>query len=536
MFSQFFILNNKGETIIFKDYRFDISKDSNEIFFKHVQSMKSEITPAFNIDGINYLYIKKREMYFVFTTRLLVSPSLGFELLNRASKIIQDYTASLTEEAIRLNFILIYELLDELMDYGVPQSTGTETLKAFVFTPPKQIKSKQLESDSIIDNFLKATNKISVPPKQGVKPIHSGSKNSSSSGSGSSGLSTNTVSKVVNNIVDSISGAATNLHNSTSGGGSGVTDADGDNEIYIDLCERLTVLYSSNGTILRNEITGKIQMKSYLRGNPALSLGLSPEFTFKTIANRDEINENEIENNNNNIGGISNLSSAAPSSNTTSFIVDDCSFHECAGSGFQPNNIINFKPPQGDFTLLKYRISNNNYTPFLVKTNLESTIRNRFDLVVTIRSNFSNKVVPNFIFVSIPVPKSTKSLTHSLDYGSQNQKVEYKQSTQAGNLVFWSIKKLRGGMETILRIQIHVDGATSSPSSSNNNNQQQPQIDVGSTLRKEIGPIGLEFSIPQFSCSTLQIKFLKMLGSNISPIRWIRYITDSKSFVSRINN
>ncbi|KAN0036477.1 hypothetical protein ACTFIV_001772 [Dictyostelium citrinum] len=518
MFSQFFILNNKGETIIFKDYRFDISKDSNEIFFKHVQSMKSEITPAFNIDGINYLYIKKREMYFVFTTRLLVSPSLGFELLNRASKIIQDYTASLTEEAIRLNFILIYELLDELMDYGVPQSTGTETLKAFVFTPPKQIKSKQLESDSIIDNFLKATNKISVPPKQGVKPIHSGSK-SSISGSYNA-LSTTSVSKVVNNIVDSISGAATNLHNPTNGG-----DSDGDNEIYIDLCERLTVLYSSNGTILRNEITGKIQMKSYLRGNPALSLGLSPEFTFKTIANRDESNENENEN----VGGINSLS--PPSSNN---IVDDCSFHECAGSGFQANNVINFKPPQGDFTLLKYRISNNNYTPFLVKTNLESTVRNRFDLVVTIRSNFSNKVVPNFIFVSIPVPKSTKSLTHSLDYGSQNQKVEYKQSTQAGNLVFWSIKKLRGGMETILRIQIHVDGATSS--NNQQQQQQQPQIDVGSTLRKEIGPIGLEFSIPQFSCSTLQIKFLKMLGSNISPIRWIRYITDSKSFVSRINN
>ncbi|KAK5578152.1 hypothetical protein RB653_003105 [Dictyostelium firmibasis] len=513
MFSQFFILNNKGETIIFKDYRFDISKDSNEIFFKHVQSMKSEITPAFNIDGINYLYIKKREMYFVFTTRLLVSPSLGFELLNRASKIIQDYTASLTEEAIRLNFILIYELLDELMDYGVPQSTGTETLKAFVFTPPKQIKSKTLESDSIIDNFLKATNKISVPPKQGVKPIHSGSNSS-----GGSSLSTATVSKVVNNIVDSISGASTNLHSSSTSG------EDGENEIYIDLCERLTVLYSSNGTILRNEITGKIQMKSYLRGNPVLSLGLSSEFTFKTIANRDELNENDNDN---------QQSSSIPTSNKTSFTVDDCSFHECAGSGFQANNVINFKPPQGDFTLLKYRISNNSYTPFLVKTNLESTVRNRFDLVVTIRSNFSNKVVPNFIFVSIPVPKSTKSLTHSLDYGSQNQKVEYKQSTQAGNLVFWSIKKLRGGMETILRIQIHVDGASSSSSTTTPN---QPQIDMSSTLRKEIGPIGLEFSIPQFSCSTLQIKFLKMLGSNISPIRWIRYITDSKSFVSRINN
>ena len=44
----------------------------------------------------------------------------------------QDYCGSLSEDAIRKNFPLIYELLDEVVDYGTPQSTSTEALKTFV--------------------------------------------------------------------------------------------------------------------------------------------------------------------------------------------------------------------------------------------------------------------------------------------------------------------------------------------------------------------------------------------------------------------
>jgi AP-4 complex subunit mu-1 len=66
-----------------------------------------------NIDGINYLYIKKNGLFFVFTTRDNVSPSLGLELLTRLTKLFKDYCGILSEESIRTNFILVYELLDE---------------------------------------------------------------------------------------------------------------------------------------------------------------------------------------------------------------------------------------------------------------------------------------------------------------------------------------------------------------------------------------------------------------------------------------
>ena len=44
-----------------------------------------------------------------------VSPSFTLELLERLAKVFKDYCGVLTEESIRKNFILIYELLDEMI-------------------------------------------------------------------------------------------------------------------------------------------------------------------------------------------------------------------------------------------------------------------------------------------------------------------------------------------------------------------------------------------------------------------------------------
>lgn len=40
------------------------------------------------------------------------------------------------------------------------------------------------------------------------------------------------------------------------------------NEIFVDIVERLTVLFSGQGHVLNSTIDGCIQMKSYLAGNP----------------------------------------------------------------------------------------------------------------------------------------------------------------------------------------------------------------------------------------------------------------------------
>eukprot|EP00968_Pinguiococcus_pyrenoidosus_P009309 scaffold731_cov261-Pinguiococcus_pyrenoidosus.AAC.55 len=47
------------------------------------------------------------------------------------------------------------------------------------------------------------------------------------------------------------------------------------NEIFVDIIERLNVLFSPNGYVLNSNIDGCIQMKSYLSGQPELRLALN---------------------------------------------------------------------------------------------------------------------------------------------------------------------------------------------------------------------------------------------------------------------
>lgn len=57
-------------------------------------------------------------MYFVGTVRQNVCPSLVYEAIYRLLKIFRDYCGMLSEETVRKNFVLIYEIIDEAFDYG----------------------------------------------------------------------------------------------------------------------------------------------------------------------------------------------------------------------------------------------------------------------------------------------------------------------------------------------------------------------------------------------------------------------------------
>lgn len=64
---------------------------------------------------MNYLHVKVSGLLFVATLRVNVSPSLVLELLQRIVRVTKDYLGVLNEESLRKNFVLVYELLDEMM-------------------------------------------------------------------------------------------------------------------------------------------------------------------------------------------------------------------------------------------------------------------------------------------------------------------------------------------------------------------------------------------------------------------------------------
>jgi AP-1 complex subunit mu len=47
------------------------------------------------------------------------------------------------------------------------------------------------------------------------------------------------------------------------------------NEIFLDVVEKLNILVSNNGNVLRSEIIGAVKMRSHLSGMPELKLGLN---------------------------------------------------------------------------------------------------------------------------------------------------------------------------------------------------------------------------------------------------------------------
>ena len=118
MISQIFFLSARGDTVINRDFRSDLIKNTPELFYRKVKLAKGDCEPVFNIEGINFAYIRIASLYIVATTRFNVSPTFILELLNRIIVVIRDFCGQITEELIRKNFVLIYEILGS---YGVNQ-------------------------------------------------------------------------------------------------------------------------------------------------------------------------------------------------------------------------------------------------------------------------------------------------------------------------------------------------------------------------------------------------------------------------------
>ena len=218
--SQLFILSRRGDSIIYRDFRRDIKK-SNDVFFRNVNFFTEEevAPPLFNVEGINFIYIKTDDLYIVISTLDNSSPDYFLEVLERLLKVIKDEIGELTEETIRKNFVLIYEIIDEMIDFGYPQLSDTQQVKEFVFTEP------------IVE----------------LKKI-------------------NTLKEMINKNTKSTENTKRSI-----------ADAKNKNEIYVDIIEKVTCLFSRNGSILSSGIDGCIKMKSYLKNSPELKIVLSDD-------------------------------------------------------------------------------------------------------------------------------------------------------------------------------------------------------------------------------------------------------------------
>lgn len=71
--------------------------------------------------------------------------------MHRLTQVLVEYFKELEEESIRDNFVIIYELLDEMMDFGYPQTTESKILQEWVYTVSPARSTLMIAVSSILD-------------------------------------------------------------------------------------------------------------------------------------------------------------------------------------------------------------------------------------------------------------------------------------------------------------------------------------------------------------------------------------------------
>ncbi|ELK06953.1 AP-4 complex subunit mu-1 [Pteropus alecto] len=234
MISQFFILSSKGDPLIYKDFRGDSGgRDVAELFYRKLTGLPGEESPVvMHHDDRHFIHIRHSGLYLVATTSENISPFTLLELLSRLATLLGDYCGSLGEATISHNVALVYELLDEVLDYGYIQTTSTEMLRNFIQTEAVVSKPFSLFDLSSVGLFGAETQQSKVAPSSAAsRPVLSSRSDQSQK-----------------------------------------------NEVFLDVVERLSVLIASNGSLLKVDVQGEIRLKSFLPSGCEMRIGLTEEF------------------------------------------------------------------------------------------------------------------------------------------------------------------------------------------------------------------------------------------------------------------
>ncbi|MED6121558.1 AP-3 complex subunit mu, variant 2 [Stylosanthes scabra] len=171
----------------------------------------------------HYLFQVFREgITFLACSQVEMPPLMAIEFLCRVADVLNDYLGGLNEDSIKDNFVIVYELLDEMIDNGFPLTTELNILQEMI--APPNIVSKVL---SVVTG------------------------NSS-------------------NVSDTLPGATASCVPWRT------ADAKyAQNEVYVDLVEEMDATINRDGALMKCEVYGEVQVNSHITGLPDLTLSFT---------------------------------------------------------------------------------------------------------------------------------------------------------------------------------------------------------------------------------------------------------------------
>ena len=439
--SAVYLLNLRGDVLIYRAYRDDVNRNVIESFRDEIlsDSERSDGTGPLRLLGsASFLYVRVENVYLVVVTQGNSNATLALKFMTDLAGVFRSYFGGeCNDNAIRNNFVIIYELLDEVMDYGYPQTLDAETLKRYITqegNKSENAKTAWQRAEEVRNATLQVTGAV---PHRNEGLVYK------------------------------------------------------KNEVFLDIKEEVNLLMSAKGTVLRTDVTGKLIMRCFLSGMPELRLGLNDVKVMEGAA-----------------GG------GGGGGNSRQVDIDDIVFHQCVNlANFDSERAISLVPPDGEFELMRYRISDGIKLPFKVLPSIRELGRTRLEANVRIRSVYSDKLFAIVLKVKIPVPPTTARATINVTSG----KAKY----DAGqNALIWKVKRYPGQQEVSLDAEVEMVASTKE----NSKKWAKP-------------PISLDFQVPMFTASGLRVMYLKVLeksGYNVH--RWVRYLCKSGSYDVRVGD
>lgn len=115
MLSGILLFNQKGENLIFRAFRPDCRPRLADIFRIQVISNAQVRSPILTLGSTTFSHVKHENIYLVAVTKSNANAAIVFEFLYKFIGLGKQYFGKFDEEAVKNNFVLIYELLDGML-------------------------------------------------------------------------------------------------------------------------------------------------------------------------------------------------------------------------------------------------------------------------------------------------------------------------------------------------------------------------------------------------------------------------------------
>nr|XP_022919457.1 AP-3 complex subunit mu-2 [Onthophagus taurus] len=135
MIHSLFIINSSGDVFLEKHWRSVISRSVCDYYLEAQRANSNDIPPVIATPHHYLLSIQRGGVSFVAVCMEEIPPLFVIEFLHRVVDIFQDYFSDCTESIIKENYVVVYELLDEMLDNGYPLATESNILKELIKPP-----------------------------------------------------------------------------------------------------------------------------------------------------------------------------------------------------------------------------------------------------------------------------------------------------------------------------------------------------------------------------------------------------------------